>query len=112
MRCATENTEAHTHYAGTASLSVSNCLIVEARLVRHLAGAQFQLVVGQAHRAQERAPARVACEVRKVWVSSATQVSRHRVAVVHAPAIRKPGPCHPDMHRRRRSGTPLSPPNF
>ena len=37
--------------------------MVEAQLVRHLAGAHLQLVVAQAHRAQERVPARVAMEI-------------------------------------------------
>ena len=47
-----------------ARLSVSNYFIVEPRLVRHLSGAHLQLVVGQAHRAQERVPPRVILNIR------------------------------------------------
>jgi hypothetical protein len=50
-------------WAGPASLSESNYLIVEAQLVRHLAGAHLQLVVGQTHRVQESIPARVILKI-------------------------------------------------
>ena len=43
------------------------------RTACNLVGADFQLIVGQAHRAQERVPAGVASEVRKVWVSPQTR---------------------------------------
>ena len=58
------NAETHTRYAGPARLSVSNYLIVEAQLVRHLARAHLQLVIAQAHRAQERVPARIILKIR------------------------------------------------
>jgi hypothetical protein len=38
-----------------------------------LVGANFQLIVGQAHRVQECVPPRVVSEVRKVWVSPQTR---------------------------------------
>jgi hypothetical protein len=46
-----------------SSFRVRNYLIAEARLVRHLAGAHLQLVVAQAHRVQERIPARVILKI-------------------------------------------------
>ena len=50
--------------ADQPTLLANDYLIVEAQLVRHLAGADFQLIVGQAHRAQERVPARIIVKIR------------------------------------------------
>jgi len=43
------------------------------RTACNLVGADFQLIVAQAHCVQEGVPARVASEVRKVWVSPQTR---------------------------------------